>query len=380
MSEKSQKILQKQKKLFASIIFVVIFFAVGIGYMLLGDAHYNPQPPARKPVDLPADKMNPQDIWMSRLESQNMLFDQKLKYLEEIILETKKQEKESEKEKRQLQQEISRLRSELIAVKEAPPPPIIPTDPLLGPPPPEFCCPPLIEFVIEEPPKVIGNVNFAIPAGTTVKALLVSSVDADCGVFSINDPIPIKLRILDDGHLPKCVDVRLKGGIIIGSAYGNLSSERVYMRIERLTQVNRDGDFVETEVAGYITGEDGKYGVRGTVVDKSSKIIANAAISGIFSEGGQILQAAVGRYRIDNYLNANQAVNDPFIPGACNGACNAFDMLADYYIRRAEQIEPVIQITAGRIVDVTFTHGAAIGDLHMKDKIREVRDRSRCCR
>ena len=100
------------------------------------------------------------------------------------------------------------------------------------------------------------------------------------------------------------------------------------------------------------------------------------------SNRSQILQSAVGRHRIDNYMSTstNQAVNDPFLPGVSNGTSNAFDMLSDYYIRRAEQIEPVIQVTAGRIVDVTFTHGAEIGELHMKDKIREVRERSRGCR
>jgi conjugal transfer pilus assembly protein TraB len=383
MSEKSRKVLNNQKKLFGAILVGLLFLSLGFGYFLIGDTKYQQPSLTKASVDLPADKINPQDIWMSRVESQNTLLDQKVKYLEELILETKKQEEETEIEKRYLKQEIARLKSELFSIKENPPPIAMPIDdPLMGPPLEMFpfpVCAPLVEFSMDGAPSAIKNVDHAIPSGTSVKALLVSSVDADCGVFSINDPIPVKLRILDDGHLPKEIEVKLKGGIVIGSAYGNLSSERVYMRLERLTQVNSDGDFVETEVAGYITGEDGKYGVRGTVVDKSAKIMANAAISGIFAEGSQVLQAAVGRYRIGNYLSTNQTVNDPLIPGTLGGTSNAFDMLADYYIRRAEQIEPVIQVNAGRIVDITFTHGVEIGELHTKDKIKEVREKARGC-
>lgn len=384
MSEKSNQALKNQKKVLYAIIAGIVFLTLGFGYMLVGSSHYSAPILTKKAIDLPADKMNPQDIWMNRIESQNKLLDQKIKYIEELVLESKKQEEESEKEKRQLKQEITHLRNELVAVRDTPRIPfILPEDPLIGPPPflPSVSiCAPLVEIVMEDGLSVIKNVDHAVPAGTSVKALLVSSVDADCGVYSINDPIPVKLRILDDGHLPKEIAVKLKGGIIIGSAYGNLSSERIYMRIERLTQVNSEGDFVETEVAGYVTGEDGKYGVRGTVVDKSTKIIANAAISGLFAEGSQVLQAAVGRYNIDNYMSTNQAVNDPLLPGTLNGTSNAFDMLADYYIRRAEQIEPVIQVNAGRVVDVTFTLGAEIGELHMKDQIKELREKSRRCR
>lgn len=383
MNKKSRKVFESQKKLFGAILAGVIFLSVGLGYFIIQDSKYVPPAPA-KPIELPADKMNPQDIWMGRLESQNQLLDQRIKYLEEIILATKKQEEEIEKEKKELKQEIARLKGELISIKENPPL-RLPEDPLVALPLEMIPTPilaPLAELSMDDLPSTIKSVDFSIPSGTSVKALLVSSVDADCSVFSVNDPIPVKLRILDDGHLPKEISVRFKGGIIIGSAYGNLSSERVYMRLERLTQVNTEGNFVETEVAGYVTGEDGKYGIRGTVVDKSGKIMANAALSGIFAEGSQILQSAVGRYRIDNYLstnNANQSVSDPFVPGALNGTSNAFDMLANYYIRRAEQIQPVIQVNAGRIVDITFTHGADIGELHTKDKIKEIREKTKGC-
>ena len=152
---------------------------------------------------------------------------------------------------------------------------------------------PLKEFVIARPLKETLSVEEAIPAGTSIKAVLVSSIDAPCGVYSSGDPQPVKLRILDDGHLPKEVLARLKGGLIIASAYGDISTERVFMRLERLTLVQPSGEFVETAITGFVSGEDGKYGVRGTVIDKSSKLVTNAAYSGFFSGLGQFLNTTV---------------------------------------------------------------------------------------
>ncbi len=381
MKDGTKKVQRKQKRLFLALIIGVGLLALGFGYLVVGDTRYAPQQTPTATIDLPADKMHPQDIWMNRVESQNKVIDQKLKYLEEVVLEKKKQEGNQEKEKKELKKEIIQLKGQL---KEH----VLPVETLPNPEDPFFSTPmeiitqptyvPLVEFIMDDPSGTIGDVAHTIPAGTTVKALLVSSVDADCGVYSNSDPIPVKLRILDDGHLPKEVDVTLKGGILIGSAYGNLSSERVYMRLERLTQVKKDGKFVETEVAGYVSGEDGKYGVRGVVVDKSEKIVKNAAVSGFFGEASQILQSAVGRYTVDNNLSTNQySLNDTFKPGPMGRSSNAFDMLSDYYIKRAEQVKPVIQVNAGRVIDITFTHGTEIGELHTQDKVRAVRETHR---
>ena len=52
------------------------------------------------------------------------------------------------------------------------------------------------------------------------------------------------------------------------------------MRLERLSKVESNGEFLETSVTGFVSGEDGKFGVRGSVVDKSEKMVANAARSG----------------------------------------------------------------------------------------------------
>ena len=185
--------------------------------------------------------------------------------------------------------------------------------------------------------------------------------------------------------MPNGVDVGLRGGIIIASAYGDISSERAIVRLERLTLMKSDGTFTETEITGYVSDEEGGYGIRGIVIDRGEKQIKNAAFSGFFSGVGQLAQAAIdakycgGCGDCNDRYNHHQNRFDPNLLGdaALSGTSSAFDRLSEYYIKRSEQIRPVVQINPGRIVDITFTHGAEVGDLHTKKKVEALRQKNR---
>jgi|688.fasta_scaffold03135_12 conjugal transfer pilus assembly protein TraB len=382
MAERSNTIYRKQKR---TLILILLCFGLVVSgflyYMLQGDHQVIP---VKQNTDLPLDKMDPQAIMLMQIESQNQILSQRLKYLEEVIIENQKREETKELQNSQLQKEISQLRRDIKEtenrhiisnsqkIKEIRKDPLLDTTKEVIKNRERFL---FTEIVATASKERVHHVDKMIPAGTTVKAILLSSVDAPCGVFSCSDPQPVKLRILDNGHLPKAVRARLKGGLVIASVYGDLSNERVYMRLERLSQIKCNGTFIETGITGFVTGEDGKYGVRGVVADKSYKLVENAALSGIFSGISSYFQSTA---RIRNY-NVNE-LNPPFSAAACGteggirGACSAFDMLTDYFIKRAEQIRPVIQVTAGRVVDITFTHSAELGDLYTKEQIKEIRN------
>lgn len=391
MNKNSNSILRRQRIIFIFIISVVFIICFGFIYHIFG--RNSTSPVRTKPnTDLPVDKVDPQTIVMSRIEGENKILNQRLKYIEDLFLENKQREEKKDIENEQLRKEIVHLKTDLkqLSSKQSLSIPKIldgrlskklesKKDPLREDSSVEkkerFL---ITEIVSEKKLEKVHHVDCIIPAGTSVKALLVSSVDAPCGVNSSSDPQPVKLRILDDGHLPKNVRARLKGGLIIASVYGDLSNERVYMRLERLSQIKSDGTFIETGITGFVTGEDGKYGVRGCVVDKSCKLVGNAALSGLFSGISSSLQSAV---RAKNY---NVYENSPALSplsigtdGGVRGASNAFDMLTDYFIKRAEQIRPVIQVGAGRMVDITFTHSAPLGDLYTQEYVKEIRNGSR---
>ncbi|WP_342638750.1 conjugal transfer protein TraB [Orientia tsutsugamushi] len=46
-----------------------------------------------------------------------------------------------------------------------------------------------------------------------------------------------------------------------------------------------------------------------------------------------------------------------FQSGAYSGASNAFDKLADFAIKRADSMSPVIVVASGRVIDVVFKKG-----------------------
>jgi conjugal transfer pilus assembly protein TraB len=431
MSDPSGQTLKKQKLNFMLAAAIVGFAVFGLGKYIFAN-YQTPSYQLFEPkVDLPVDEFKSKEVWMDRLEAQVNFLTQKQKYYEETLLEYKEKERTNEQEKVELKHHLAQLKKALtdsterlaqvenekqfsaaqvafleesaakpVAVDEEsfslPPsyrtqPLPISKDPFVSPPlyssrfpeelqeqPIEMSLrPPLCEYTMpqQEEKNELFSVEKRTPANVSVRAILISSVDAVCRLDAQSDPIPVKLRLLDDAHLPGGITVKLKGCLIGASAYGDISSERVYMRLENLTKVNHKGQAIETEVTGYVSGEDGRFGMRGVVVDRSAKILKPALGSGILSGIAQTLQSACTRPPQET-INA-YTVGTDFAQNTAAGTSDAFSMLASYYIRRAEQVQPVLQINAGRIVDVTFTQGFSMGDIHAKANLKKVRERNR---
>ena len=57
-----------------------------------------------------------------------------------------------------------------------------------------------------------------------------------------------------------------------------------------------------------------------------------------------------------------------------SGATSSLDRLSKYYIERAESLQPIVQVGAGRNVDVIFTEGVFFGTSEIKKAIAKKRD------
>ena len=55
----------------------------------------------------------------------------------------------------------------------------------------------------------------------------------------------------------------------------------------------------------------------------------------------------------------------------------ALDKYADFYIKRAEQMQPVIQVAAGRKVDMVFTQGVDFADSAVRQILSKTNDQKR---
>jgi conjugal transfer pilus assembly protein TraB len=67
---------------------------------------------------------------------------------------------------------------------------------------------------------------------------------------------------------------------MILSGYGDLSSERAYLRGETFSCIREDGGVIEAQLDSYAVGEDGKAGVRGRLVSKQGQMVAKSLIAG----------------------------------------------------------------------------------------------------
>jgi conjugal transfer pilus assembly protein TraB len=226
----------------------------------------------------------------------------------------------------------------------------------------------------------LKTIDNTIPAGAFAKSILLSGVDASTAMSSASDPRPMLLRLVDPGTLPRQFHSDLENCHATASAYGDLSSERVYARLEKLTCVDRlSKEIIETQIAGYIAGPDGKSGIRGRVVSRDAQLLARGFVSGIFSGLSNIASPQNRQDLVNPFSAGNPKIDQPstgnlFKSGVAEGGSSALDKMAKYYIDRAEQLQPVIQVGAGITVDIVFTEGVCIGSSNVQKDISAKRN------
>lgn len=197
-----------------------------------------------------------------------------------------------------------------------------------------------------------------LPSGTFARVVLLSGLDAPTGGQSQTNPHPVLLKVMDPAQLPNKFKANLKECLITGNGYGDLSSERAYIRTDRLSCVDEDGKTIDVAFKGYVAGEDGKAGMRGRLISKQGRILANALLAGIGSGLGQAFQQSAMTQNT-SALGTTSSVNNgqEFQAGISSGVGKAMDQLAKYYIALAEKIYPVIEVDGGRVADVVITRG-----------------------
>lgn len=111
-----------------------------------------------------------------------------------------------------------------------------------------------------------------VPPNAYASATVLVGVDSAASVNSASDPKPVLFRITGDavsvGANGRYQHTSLKGCMVNGAAYGELSSEKVYVKLQRITCPAGDKKFSVATVEGYVT-QRGKAGVRGFVVERA---------------------------------------------------------------------------------------------------------------
>ena len=230
--------------------------------------------------------------------------------------------------------------------------------------------------------KNLKTVDNTIPSGAFAQGMLLGGVDASTSIQASGDPRPILLRLTHKGTLPRRFHSDLEGCHALAAAYGDISSERVFMRLEKLSCVERKtGEIIDVAINGYVAGEDGRAGVRGLVVDRAGESMRQAMVGGFFSSIGKFLGQAKSPVLFSPATGLSQTpqldASDIFKQSAASGMGGALDKYADFYIKRAEQMQPVIQVAAGRKVDLVFTKGLDFADSHLRQSLSHINDQKR---
>ena len=200
-----------------------------------------------------------------------------------------------------------------------------------------------------------------VPSGSFFRAALLGGLDAPTGGQAQSNPHPVLMRVQDNAFLPNRYRFRIRECFALGASYGDISAERAYIRLESLSCVRHDGRAIDAPVKGYVVGEDGKAGMRGRLVSKQGQVLANALLAGIGAGIGQAFQQ--GATTVSTNPLGSVGTIEPgkqLQAGLGTGVGKALDRLSQYYITLAEKMFPIIEIDAGRTVEVVFTKGFSL--------------------
>ena len=165
----------------------------------------------------------------------------------------------------------------------------------------------------------------------------------------------------DNSVLPNRFRAEYLECFVVAAGYGDISSERAYLRTENLSCVRPDGRALEVKIQGSVYGEDGKVGMRGRLITKQGQMLANALMAGVVSGIGQGISTANTTYSSSALGTVGTSSGSGSLrAGLGGGVGKALDRLAQYYIKLAEQTFPIIEIDAGREIDVVLTKGVRI--------------------
>ena len=205
--------------------------------------------------------------------------------------------------------------------------------------------------------------NFYVPTATHFKVRLLTGLDAPTGPKAQSQPHPLILRVQDLSFLPNEVRQNIAGCHILGEGIGDLSSERARIRGLVLSCVDAsDNNVIDEELFGYVADTDGKGSLRGRVVSKQGRFLA-MSLQAAFIEGvAQGFQSSgsttvVSGYGATETKSDIDSFGDGFKQGFASGAGKSAQKLSEFYLKAAEDMYPIIEISANRDATFVVTQG-----------------------
>lgn len=121
---------------------------------------------------------------------------------------------------------------------------------------------------------------------------------------------------------------------------------------------------METRLESFAVGEDGKAGIRGRLVTKTGQLLAKSTMAAFISSASEVFGSSpiptISTTASDE-VPFQQAMSDEAVQSAAmQGTGKAMERIADYYMDMADQIFPILEIDAGREIDLILNSGTSI--------------------
>lgn len=216
-----------------------------------------------------------------------------------------------------------------------------------------------------------------IPAGSILTGTLITGADFPTGKGSFDNPTPSLIRISKHAILPNRYTSDVRECFLLVGGRGELSSERAKLRGEMLSCIRTDGSVIQTKLNSYVAGEDGKEGIKGRLVSKQGQLIARTMVAGFLSGMSEAFDytpvsvlstTTTGTVQYQENFSSEAAKS-----GFAEGLKNSLDRVADFYMDLADEMVPVVEINAGRQVDIIVISGTT---LNVTAKTRLISTRS----
>ena len=188
-----------------------------------------------------------------------------------------------------------------------------------------------------------------LPTGSLMSGVLLTGLDAPTGRTAQTMPIPVLARVKAEAILPSQYRSDVREAFILAAGFGDLSSERAYLRTERLSMILKNGEVIDIPIKMSAVGNDGKNGLRGRVVSKQGAVIGQALMAGMADGVSRAFGGRTSGFGGGSELPSDSEV---MVAGIGGGASSALDRIAAYFLSQAEAMYPVVEVDGGR--EITF--------------------------
>lgn len=199
-------------------------------------------------------------------------------------------------------------------------------------------------------------------AGTFATGYLMTGIVGDAGTNATKNRGTVAIKITGTGTMPNGQYSHLRNCVVLGSTYGDLSSDSDVIHLETLSCAGKKYSF-EKKVYGSVFDLDAMQDLRGIPVLKAKPILGYATVAGLIAGIGDGLSSS-GQTSSVTGAGVVTTPTSVMKSGLGQGISKPADKITDYLMNIANMYHPIVVAHAGRKVTVLFQAGFFIDKAH----------------